>query len=319
MGWAEHAVPLRELPSCEIASNAKDYASFDWLLSKLARPVHVLSMHKEDRRQSRKLRCHVHAGTFPEFSFFDMGNGVLVMAPWLCFALMAKRLSLSECMLLGMELCGCYSTHPQHLARMQALGDEETLKRGYLIRPPLTTPQKLEASLSTLYANGRNVKSLQAARWLAENSRSPMESRLYLLLCLKGVRGGYGISRPLLNCRIELPAWVARASDRQYFECDLYWPSARVAVEYDGQNTHSTAPQRARDNVRRNMLEHLGIRVVVLDKCQLSNERETDDTVRVLCGYLGEKGVRESKRTRQARLKLRAELLAWNRNLYDPR
>lgn len=56
------------------------------------------------------------------------------------------------------------------------------------------------------------------------------------------------------------------------YRLDLAYPHARVAVEYDGQEFHSTSEQRARDAARRAWLRAHGWLVIVLTKQSFSFE-----------------------------------------------
>ncbi len=59
--------------------------------------------------------------------------------------------------------------------------------------------------------------------------------------------------------------WV-RVDGVPTYRLDLAYPHARVAVEYDGQEFHSTSEQRAHDAARRAWLRAHGWRVIVLTK-----------------------------------------------------
>ncbi|WP_157250736.1 DUF559 domain-containing protein [Nonomuraea typhae] len=78
---------------------------------------------------------------------------------------------------------------------------------------------------------------------------SPRESRLRVTFLEAG------LPRPVTQIRVTLPA-----SRHAYL--DLGWPDYLLAVEYDGQNHHSTPDARAHDAARRTLLESLGWRVI---------------------------------------------------------
>ena len=80
---------------------------------------------------------------------------------------------------------------------------------------------------------------------------SPMETRLRLLLLAAGV------PPPVCGQDVSLDGgWVARP--------DLSWPAARLAVEYDGDVHRTDRAQWRRDVARKELLEDLGWRVLVL-------------------------------------------------------
>lgn len=69
----------------------------------------------------------------------------------------------------------------------------------------------------------------------------------------------------------ELQYWVHEA-DRQLYRLDLAYPKHRVAVEYDGQEFHLSAEQRAADKFRRDWLRSQGWTIIIVDKNSFSHE-----------------------------------------------
>lgn len=63
----------------------------------------------------------------------------------------------------------------------------------------------------------------------------------------------------------ELQFWVVIDGVPTY-RLDLAYPHARVAIEYDGEEFHSSAEARARDAERRNWLREFGWTVIVIDR-----------------------------------------------------
>lgn len=70
------------------------------------------------------------------------------------------------------------------------------------------------------------------------------------------------------------------------YRLDMAYPRARVAVEYDGEQFHSTAEARERDRVRRQWLRDHGWTVIVVTKESFSPEA-TDAWIRELRRALG--------------------------------
>jgi hypothetical protein len=67
----------------------------------------------------------------------------------------------------------------------------------------------------------------------------------------------------------ELQHWV-HVDGVPTYRLDLAYPHARVAVEYDGEEFHTTPEQRERDRRRREHLRELGWTVIVLTKADLA-------------------------------------------------
>lgn len=72
-----------------------------------------------------------------------------------------------------------------------------------------------------------------------------METLLALLLYLPNNLGGYGLKKPKLNYRVDAPASLRELADRSYCLCDLCWPEANLAVEYDSRLHHSEPGRQA--------------------------------------------------------------------------
>lgn len=58
--------------------------------------------------------------------------------------------------------------------------------------------------------------------------------------------------------------------------CDLYWPAARLAVEYDSDLAHTGSHRIARDSRRRNEIQSMGVAVVTITKAQAYSLSEFD-------------------------------------------
>lgn len=59
---------------------------------------------------------------------------------------------------------------------------------------------------------------------------------------------------------------------RPTYRLDFAYPHAKVAVEYDGEEFHSTPEARARDCARRQWLREHGWTVIVLTKDSFTDE-----------------------------------------------
>ncbi|MEV0585740.1 hypothetical protein [Nonomuraea sp. NPDC050310] len=80
---------------------------------------------------------------------------------------------------------------------------------------------------------------------------------------------------------------VPLSADRRAY-LDLGWPDFKVAVEYDGNEHHSTPGARARDQRRRDALRALGWRVITVDRTILP--ARTADLLEVVTDALMERG-----------------------------
>lgn len=150
------------------------------------------------------------------------------------------------------------------------------------------------ATDSLVRAGALDLDTLQAAavRWTGRGSRvarraaglaregvdSPMESRLRLLIVLAG------LPEPEVNhlLRDEVGTTVMRF--------DLCYPALKLLIEYDGRQHAANDAQWKRDIVRRETLDGLGLRLLVVLKDGIyARPLETLDRV---AGALRERGVR---------------------------
>jgi hypothetical protein len=119
-------------------------------------------------------------------------------------------------------------------------------------RRPGTTAADLAAALER--ATGRRgCRSLRLAIGLARHLvDSPMETRVRLQLVASG------FPCPLVGADLfdDRGCWIARP--------DLCWPSLRLAVEYDGEHHRTDRFQYAKDIHRKEQMEDLGWRSIVL-------------------------------------------------------
>lgn len=212
----------------------------------ISRPLHVLVSHDSLRRNSREHECHVWKSALPKGMVLDTLNGFCVCSPELCFLQMASRLSLVELIQLGFELCGIHDLSSADIMRCA----------------PLTTVSKLSVCVETLPNVQCRKKAVKALRYIAENSASPMETKLVMLLCLPYRFGGYGIEMPLLNHKINVTKAGKRFTSNDFFEVDMFWPAHRLIGEYDSDRYHTGARKETKDTARRNALEAMGYTVV---------------------------------------------------------
>lgn len=220
----------------------------------LERPLHVLVPHNSVRRASNEAVSHVEGGTLPPRSTLDSMNGFRVCSPELCFVQMATLWNLPKLIELGFELCGAYD-----------LSDNS-----YRTCAPLTSVEKLTAYANSLDKTHGKRKAIKALRYVANGSASSRETILTMLLTLPYRMGGYGLKQPLLNHRIDLGRRERRIAGKNYLVCDLYWPEAKLDVEYDGGN-HEDPEQMLKDSMRRDALVSMGITVLTVTKWQLEN------------------------------------------------
>lgn len=205
-----------------------------------------------DKRKSARQRGHI-SGCAGEGDYLRLESGVYLARPELAFLQSAEMLSVPELVLLGLELCGAYVS-----------GD------GFFNRPRPVTTKELLSSYVEDHAGVRGArKSREALKFIANGSASPRESQLTTLLCISQKWGGYGLTLPSLNAKIELTSRQKGILGKTHLRCDLYWEEARLTIEYDSNAFHTRAAKINDDSLRRNILRSAGIAVIDVTNSQL--------------------------------------------------
>jgi hypothetical protein len=170
---------------------------------------------------------------------------------------------------IGRKRCTSELRTALDLARLEPLLDAVPLLDAMLHRAVVAEPA-LRAAAAGL-PSGRGVRQARRAVDLVdERAESPPESRLRVLLTLAGLPPE--------------PQWSVRRPDGVFVaRVDLAYPSARVAVEYDGA-WHGEAGQLRRDRRRLNALVAAGWRVLHITAADMHAPAEIIARVRSLIG-----------------------------------
>ncbi len=216
------------------------------------RPIDVIVPDGGARPRSI-LRYHVQKAPIPPRSLFPLRDGIHVASPELCFVQQCQSFSFAETLELGMELCGTYALRPTEL--------EDMASRDYQLASADSMRRKTQAwkELHGL------VQARKAACYLVDGSASPMETKLYLLLCLPQQYGGYHLERPELNPEIPLPEEYRGVLRQDKVKPDFLWRKHNLILEYDGEY-HNDPAQAVRDERRRMVLEAMGYSVITVKK-----------------------------------------------------
>lgn len=250
--------------------------SLSRFLDGLTDPVHVLVPDSSDARRQDHFLYHTCRASLPYGSFAKIDKNAFVSCPELCFLHLAKTRSFVELIALAYELCGTYAI-------------STTDPRGFVDRSSLTSIAQLESFIEragSLYGVGRARQSL---RHILPGAASPRETAMAILLCLPNSLGGYALPKPFLNHRIVANWHTQKVTRQQEFFCDAYWPTEKVAVEYDSDQYHSGSEKIAHDSIRRNILADMGITTITITRRQINSRFELDKVARILAKRLGKR------------------------------
>ncbi|QDP96781.1 DUF559 domain-containing protein [Microlunatus elymi] len=146
--------------------------------------------------------------------------------------------------------CFCeLATNGLSLVDLAVLGDS-------LVAAEVVTSDELIKMADSWPGRGARTAS-RAARMVRAGTDSPPESKLRMLIVLAG------LPEPVVNyiIRHENGDWKLRF--------DLCYPELMILVEYDGEHHNTDPRQWARDLERREYLERLGWRIIVIQKNHL--------------------------------------------------
>lgn len=263
----------------------------------LSQPVHLLVANDEQRRNSQDLICHLGLNNLSRQSLYLLDQDVYLSSPEFSFLQMASCLSLTKLIELGMELCGTYSP-----------GDDDG-QTGLIRRQALTDIAQLESFIATNpYKHGSRIAA-KALSLMQAGSASPMETFLWMRLCLPPRYGGRGFPPALLNYPVLLDKKGQRTTGKNELRCDLYFPQGKVAIEYDSTEFHTAEDRIVSDSVRRGALECLGISVITITRHEYFTYNEFEGKVRQLAKLMGMRLRRPTEKQSALRQKLRNELL----------
>lgn len=286
---------IRKTPSfSEGGHNSEDLENIARFTGGVAsEPVSLIATHDYSRRNSSRAQYHTHGSTFPSNSFVRLGKKTYISSPELCFLQMASSLPFAELLLLGFEFCGSYTTHQE----------------GYERRPPLSSVARIRAYLDRASSMHGIKAARRALKYLADGSASPKESQLALLLGLPRAMGGYGLGIPLMNKEITFARGARKATDSTENYTDLYWPEAKLAVEYDSDLAHLGPEEIAHDAARRNALIAAGVDVITITKKQLMSYSEMEKAAYAIARRMNVRMRSRADDEVNRRLQLRWELL----------
>ena len=286
---------IRALRNC--ARTVDDFRSFSVPESEFGSPpFDILVPGSNPPRCPDRFRPHKQHARLPRHALYPLWDGVFVVSPELCFVQMCQSLEFNEALELGMELCGTYALRPEGL--------EDEAQRDY----PLIDAETLRRHLQSWQGLNGLTLARKASRCLVTGSASPMETKLYLLLCLPLQYGGYNLGRPELNPEFDLTQGEMEILRRTKVKPDMLWRQERLIIEYDGRQ-HEEEPQSKYDALRITILEGKGFTVRQVKRHQLYNPLAFDNFASSIAAHLGVRRRPATLKHQYAREGLRKTLL----------
>lgn len=242
--------------------------------------LHITVAEPNCRKRSKHLVSHVDRGTITPGSFCALADSVYISSPEKCFVQMAQTLDLVELIALGFELSGSYYFNPAMIMR----DPSHNLPQ----RPePLTSPQKMLRFISKQSKTPGIKKARRAIQYVIEDTASPMETYVAMMLTLPFELGGYSLPKPEINHRIDIDKRVSHQAFTNYRKCDFYWPVQKVDLEYNSRQNHEGEEEDVRSSVRTVELSYGRIRVLPMRTWQFKQFRLLDAEAKTLAKLLG--------------------------------
>ncbi len=260
-------------------------------------PLHVMVPAKAQRRFRADVVAHACKLKSASAVFYQVSESVYVASPELCYFQLAKGRSLAACAHLGLEMCGSF------FSRQNAKEPVE--------REPVTTPVRLRSMANRVYTDASRCDVVKALSWVMRGSRSPMESSLFLSLCLPRHYGGYALPFPTLNKEIPRTEALKTMSHKTRLEGDLVWGKENLIVEYNSNLNHTGGTRISEDARRMNALAHVGYRVIVATTGQVRNAGDICNLAEQISKALGLRFRRPTERQREKQRKLYAVIFPW--------
>lgn len=266
-------------------------------------PLYLVVSDAEQRTNAKYIHTRVCSSQVFSDVFRRLGEQVLVPTPEFTFLLLASHLSVAELVAVGMELCGYYRL--AGTTTNQLLQSNRTLYS----RMPLTSPTRLATLLKRMKGFAGVDVALRACKYVEQGSASPMETAVYLLLCLPRMLGGYALEHPILNGKRMINKKAKKLTFAQYLIPDLYWPNAKLDVEYDSEAFHAS-PDSLKNGARRTLaLRAMNVEVISLTSEVVHDVSAFDAMARTIARRTGKHLRPQTKSFENSRDELRKMLL----------
>ena len=293
--------PCRRESPCVASASYTVHLGEIWGLSL---PLDIMVGERSARRPSKDVRPHVCSKPVPDGAFVSVGDGLCLSSPEFCFFQMAAEYPLAKLVALGLEFCGSYSLP----GNASTGGDQGDLIQTMYNLPRLTSKKKLTAFSAHMKGLIGHEQALNALRYVSDDSASPMEAILVMLLTLPYRHGGYGLPMPELNGSIYPKKRVTQFAGKSHYRGDLLWREAGVVAEYNSDAEHANSECIASDAIRRNDLALCGIFEVTVTNSQIKNVELFDKVARQIAVSIGKKLRYKDPEFLKARRELRSVL-----------
>ncbi len=285
-----------EVPSTQEVIGATQKVAFKHPSLCIKSPYNVLINEPAKCYSTNLFISHALKETLKYGALQLLCDSVLVSSPSLVFLqIAAQEKDFITLLQLGFEICGTYQT-----TRTSAVPAYQV--------PPLTSVQALRDFVGRCPSFYGNKKARKALQYVADNSASPLETKLALLLGLPMLYGGYGLGIPCMNFEIETSSAALSISGRRHLRADLCWPKAKLDVEYQSREMHEGELSRAKDSRRTNALAAMGWKCIAITNDEVDSMYAMDTIAETIRKHIGKRNRIRVSDYHSRKLKLRMQL-----------
>ena len=146
----------------------------------------ILISFPSERTHSPAFRPHSHGAIIPASELIPIAPGLLAVCPSLCFLQSSSWMSEYEQLEFAYELCGNYA-------------GPQPNRSGYTVCPPLSNVNQLREAAKARPSMKGIKQTRRVLRMAKDNSRSPMETALAMMLAEDRMRGALDSSLSTLT------------------------------------------------------------------------------------------------------------------------
>lgn len=270
-----------KLDECGATNIAEALATNEFPLY-LTPPIHVLVKGRSHSHAKEHVTRHACHTSLTNRSLVRVTDDLFVVSPELCAIQLCASLPELDAALGIFELCGTYSLPPNASCRPSAarniasrqtygFGDDamqpaspRTAEWGFSQRAtPLTSCKKISSFADTIPGTHGLTKLRTLLTYILDDSASPMETAMALMIAGPPRIGGMGFKGAVLNRQVHTADGERRV--------DLLWPQYKFGLEYQGFDSHEGWANRVKDDRRRNAIAAKGIEIASVYYQDLAN------------------------------------------------
>lgn len=296
------------------------------LLNLPGRPVDVLQTERGKNVRTPRQHSHLITGELPFGSIQEIGSYAAVTSPALTLLMLARRLELTDLIMLMHEASGTFSMYEptdEERAYLQDLVDRHALERlggwepvldrnGRLTnlwkRPPLVPLGELRTFAEQTTGVTGHKRYVEALRYVHEGAASPFEVQTGLRIGLPRRLGGEGLGPLEFNHPVRLTGDARSISGQRKAYIDVLVSNAagtrEVGIECQSALVHDVTARGIADGNRITALQSMGFVMVQLSYENLVNPSKFVSIVAYLRRELGVPARPKTERQKRSELDL---------------